>query len=189
MEIKIKKLSKELIEDFLYFFDEKAFSDNPQWGHCYCLFFHYTGSEADWLKRTKKENRQDAIQLIKSGKLQGFLAYENNIPIGWCNANEKGEFSFNLNRSQVSGLEDQDTISIVCFVIAPEYRRKGVSTKLLNYIIDYYQNTNKKFLEAYPGKNASKDCENYHGPVSLYLKNNFQVIRELDDYSIMRLEL
>ncbi len=189
MEIQVKKLSEELLEDFLYFFDEKAFLDNPEWGHCYCLFFHYNGSEADWLKRTKKENRQDAIQLIKSGQLQGFLAYENNVPIGWCNANEKSKFSFNLNRSQVYGSEDQDTISIVCFVIAPEYRRKGVSTKLLNFIIEYYQNTNKKYLEAYPANNAAKDCENYHGPVSLYQKNNFQIIKELEDYSIMRLKL
>lgn len=31
MDIEIEKLTPDLIEDFLYFFDNTAFADNPHW--------------------------------------------------------------------------------------------------------------------------------------------------------------
>ena len=45
MNIAIKALSLDLIDDFLYFFDEIAFTDNPEWSGCYCVFYHHNGDE------------------------------------------------------------------------------------------------------------------------------------------------
>lgn len=41
MELLIRKLTPELLEDWLSFFDKDAFSDNEDWCGCYCMCYHY----------------------------------------------------------------------------------------------------------------------------------------------------
>jgi hypothetical protein len=57
MNIEIKALEPPLIDDFLYFFDEIGFADNPNWSSCYCQYYHFDGSRSEWSNRTKKQNR------------------------------------------------------------------------------------------------------------------------------------
>lgn len=189
MNISIKKLSLKLIESFLYFFDEIAFTDNPGWGHCYCVFFHHKGSEHDWLLKTKKDNRETAIRLINENKLRGFLAFEDSKPVGWCSVNEKKSFSFNKNRKNVLSDIDDEIISIVCFLVAPGYRKKGISAMLLNKIIFYYGEKKFRFLEAYPLKDESSDSKNYHGPLSLFIKHGFYIEKEYESCDVVRRKL
>ena len=80
-------------------------------------------------------------------------------------------------------------VSIVCFIVSQHYRRHGISTRLLQTVINYYQKTGKQYLEAYPFKNTIIDSENYHGPSSLYIKNGFYVDKEYDKYIVMKYNL
>jgi len=75
MELEIKPLEPDLLDDFLYYFDNIGFADNPDWSVCYCHFYHFAGSIKEWEKRTGEENRNASIGLIRSGKMHGFLAY------------------------------------------------------------------------------------------------------------------
>ena len=186
MNILIRKMSRDTLGDFLSFFDETAFADNPEWRHCYCVFFHHAGDAGEWNSRSGEQNRGLAIELIASGVLSGFLAYDGSVPVGWCNANDKQSYSFDKNRKEVYTEEDGDIVSIVCFVISHLYRRRGVSTALLKDVIDWYAQSGKRYLEAYPVKTGRGDSENYHGPLSLYLKNGFHVEKEHDGYSVVR---
>ena len=40
MNIEIKSLSPELINDYINYFDNIAFTDNKEWAGCYCLYYH-----------------------------------------------------------------------------------------------------------------------------------------------------
>ncbi|MFX0180999.1 MAG: GNAT family N-acetyltransferase, partial [Candidatus Hodarchaeota archaeon] len=75
MDIIIKALQPDLIDDFLNFFDNIGFVDNPDWAGCYCQFYHVEGSRKKWAERTKEQNRDSSKALITSGKMKGFLAY------------------------------------------------------------------------------------------------------------------
>jgi len=44
MNINIKKLSPQFIEDYLYFFDHRAFCNHPEWAGCYCMFYNFKAS-------------------------------------------------------------------------------------------------------------------------------------------------
>jgi GNAT superfamily N-acetyltransferase len=189
MNITIKQLSENLLNDYLYFFDNIAFVDNREWDGCYCMFYHHDNDVKDWLSRSKEDNRTMAINMIKDHKLNGFLAYNNETPIAWCNANDKKSFSFNKNLNKVYGDFDDSIVSIVCFLVSHQYRRCGISTQLLQAVINYYQKTGKKHLEAYPFKNTIKDSENYHGPSSLYIKNGFYIDKEYGKYIVMKYNL
>jgi ribosomal protein S18 acetylase RimI-like enzyme len=118
--------------------------------------------------------------------MQGFLVFDGDTPIAFCNANMKTAFTFDKNRARVCGDADSETVSIVCFIVAHDYRRKGIGSLLLRTAIESYTNKGIRRFEAYPSMNAKKDCEHYHGPVSLYLKHGFKIVEEYDGYLVMR---
>src|SRR5205807_9538343 len=80
--IEVKPLGVDTLDDFLAFFDRRAFMDNPFWFGCYCMDPH----QVDPTERTPAEKREDKIGLVKSGAARGFLAYVGGEPVGWCNA-------------------------------------------------------------------------------------------------------
>jgi GNAT superfamily N-acetyltransferase len=184
MDLIIKTLKPELLDDFLYFFDEKAFVDNPNWASCYCQFYHFAGLRKEWPKRTREQNRESSIESINSGKMKGFLAYENNTPIGWCNANSKKNYSF------IPFKEDLDTpikvASIVCFIVDPLHRKRGIARKLLQRVCQYYKDKKYDFIESYTIKGDKSDAHNYHGPHNLYLSEGFSLYKELSRMYVMR---
>jgi len=54
MDISIKALSADLLKDFLFFFDNMVFIENPDWSGCYCFSFHFIGTNDQW---NRDENR------------------------------------------------------------------------------------------------------------------------------------
>ncbi|MFX0178263.1 MAG: GNAT family N-acetyltransferase [Candidatus Hodarchaeota archaeon] len=189
MDITIKKLELSLLEDFLYFFDNVAFTDNPEWSACYCQFYHFKGKRDEWVKRTGKENREAAKKLITLGDMNGFLAYQNGNPIGWCNANLKHIYPVLTQDKDINYSYEGKIASVVCFIIAPEYRKQGVARKLLQFAIDYYKSNKFDFLEAYPRKNVQSDAHNYKGPLSMYKSEGFSVFKEFKGFYIVRKSL
>lgn len=186
MNIQIKALSPEILEDYLYFFDNICFSENPHWSACYCFSFHFTGKSEEW-KRDR--NRASVINYVKQDKMRGYLAFLNNQPIGWCNANDRNSFQSLGKYYKLTAELDKKICAVVCFLIHPEYRRKGIALQLLHKVIDDYSARGYDYLEAYPGKGSLSDENHYKGPMRLYEEFNFQKIAEYDDYFIVRKKL
>ncbi|MBI9108698.1 MAG: GNAT family N-acetyltransferase [Spirochaetales bacterium] len=187
MNIDIKKLKKDVIEDYLYFFDNFEFAEHSDWKKCYCYSYHFTGSAEEW--DIEGRNRAKAIELINLHHMRGYLAYDEGKPIGWCNANDKNNYE-RLKLSEELWNESKEKIcSVVCFVISPEYRRKGVATKLLERVCKDYKEEGYDYVEAYPDNKAISSEDKYNGPKSLYEKNKFKIYKKLEEYNIVRREL
>ena len=186
MGIEVLPLEKERLADYLEFFDRVAFTDNPDWAGCYCLFYHVPAEE--WEKRSGAQNREGAAYLIRDGGLSGFLAYEDGKPVGWCNANRKGRYVLlSGDRKLWEPQEDGGrTLSVVCFVVAPEHRRRGVARGLLSAACAWARAQGLDRAEAYPRKEARTAAQHCHGPLQLYLGQGFTVHRELPDCWIVR---
>ena len=100
MEISLCKLTIELLDDWLSYFDKDAFSDNDEWCGCYCMCYHWDSKlekERGWDcgKDSAQFNRKQAINLIKNGRMQGYLAYAQGKVVGWCNSNNKKSYDLN----------------------------------------------------------------------------------------------
>ncbi len=131
MNVIAKALSPELMDDFFHFFDHVAFSDNPDWASCYCYYFHVAGDLEQWGRRKKEENRTAAEQFITTGKMNGYLAYFDGSPVGWCNANSKAGYARVAADKDLADGGDENVGSVVCFVIAPGFRKQGIARQLL----------------------------------------------------------
>ena len=182
MNITVRRLSPELKNDFLYFFDEVAFSDNKKWAACYCQCYHETPGD-EWLQRSAETNRNAAIQRIENGTMSGFIAFKENSPVGWCHAGLK------KNIKAFADEPDGETAIIVCFIISPEHRRKGIATILLNYVLDTFKSEGVRSIEAYPSKDSEKTNVNYHGFLKMYQNAQFDIINEENDCYLVRKEL
>ena len=175
MNLTIKKMSPELAKDYFDFFDNRAFSDNSPFYPCYCNAFQMTKAQLEKVFKEGKENgddaeafrialRKSAVQMVEQNIIQGYLAYDGDISMGWCNANNRKNYTrvgeFNLDEvsdevmdavaplsesmafAQEGDLsseqaENEEKIkSIVCFEIAPEYRGRGIATALLNRVCE-----------------------------------------------------
>ena len=183
MDIQIHKLSPDFLDDYLSFFDNMVFTENPHWGACYCYSFHFTGNEHEW---NRKNNRAAVSDMICENKLRGFMAFDNNKAVGWCNANIRANYQA-LNKSYaLDNSSGRDIGSVVCFVVRPEYRGKGIAGELLKTAIKDFQDQQIRILEAYPEKNSSSCEKNYKGPLAMYIRSGFEVISEHGHYYIVR---
>ncbi|MFX1376833.1 MAG: GNAT family N-acetyltransferase [Promethearchaeota archaeon] len=189
MEIIIKPLTLNIIDDWLYFFNNVAFTDNPEWCGCYCRFYHFDGSIKEWENQSKEENRNASIKLIRSGVMHGFLAYSNNNPVGWCNANTRDNYAKILYKDDSGDSENQKIAGIVCFLIGPLYRKRGIARELLRYAISHYKNKGYEIIESYPRIGKLSDAHSYRGPISLYQTEGFKIYKRFKDFYVMRLDL
>jgi GNAT superfamily N-acetyltransferase len=84
--------------------------------------------------------------------------------------------------------------AVVCFVVAPDARRQGVATTLLDSAIEYLRRRGMTAVEAYPPLQSPDDPmlwprRNYHGPLSMYLKTGFREISRNESSVTVRREL
>lgn len=189
--IEVRKLSPDLSSAWLSFFDRDAFADNPEWAGCYCNFYHADHSETSWDARTAAENRTAARRLISSGRMTGYLAYQGDTVIGWCQAGARASIA-NVVNDPLLTLPDDDPAeigSIVCFVVARPYRGIGAARRLLDGACAGFREAGLAVAEAYPRPQAATDAANYHGPLQLYLSSGFSIFRESDDVTVVRRRL
>ncbi len=170
MNITVKPLSPALLEDYLIFFDNDAFADNPHWAACYCRCHHFDHKKCDFDSTKAEENRTAVIDLIKNGTLRGYLAYDGDKPIGWVNANHRNNFTA-IPYEKIDNTENIG--SLMCFIISKDYRRKGIAKMLLNAACDGFKRQGLNFAEGYPVLDVEGDDKNYHGPLSFYLSTGF----------------
>jgi GNAT superfamily N-acetyltransferase len=171
--ITIRELSGSLLPDFLAFFDRDAFADNPQWASCYCHFSHAPHDVKRWEERSSEENRAAVCRLIEARYMRGYLAYVDERPVGWCNAGPRTHMT---TLGEADQLADR-TGSIVCFVVAKPYRRRGVARRLLEAACAGFARQGFELAEGYPRIEAQSEAAHYHGPLSLYLSLGFSKVR------------
>ena len=188
-ELIIECLTPTRADDFLRFFDDVAFSDNKEWSECYCQFYYYANEDKAWENITGAENRKNTAERIENGSMSGYLAYLDGKVAGWCNAGRKTMYTRLMGDERLTDVVDDKIMSIVCYIIAPDLRRKGIARKLLQRVCEDAKKEGYAFVEAYPRLGSLTCAEHYHGPLELYIKEGFSVHKELGSLDIVRLKL
>lgn len=181
IRVEIKPLAPELLGDFLKFFDGTAFSDNPKWSSCYCQCFYEDHSAIKWSERSASQNRTLACERIQGGLMQGYLAFVDGSPVGWCNAAPR----YLLHALDDEPTPEAETIgAIICFLVEPSHRGRGIARQLLDAACDGLRRQGLRIAEANPRTQASSPAANHFGPLGMYLAAGFTVHREDEDGSV-----
>jgi GNAT superfamily N-acetyltransferase len=193
--LEIRPLSPELAADYFDFFENRAFTDNSPY-RCYCQMYQMSKEQvkaaydnADGLD-VGQMSRKVAEQQIESGILRGYLAFVDDVAIGWCNANDKANFPVeSCTGTRFYAPAEKREKAVVCFEIAPEYRGKGVAAALLQRVIDDAGAEGYTAIEGFPVMREERyewDCT---GPVRLYEKLGFVKAAVQEKNVVMRKEL
>ena len=194
MNIEIRKLTPDLAEYYALFFDVTPHDDHTAKAElpCYCVTWRsddtYVGNN-DHFYPTREERRERAIQFVKDGKLQGYLAFLGDEIVGWCNATADCQLGVNYLRDYWPIEEycaDIKVKSIFCFVVAPKVQRTGVATKLVEYICQDAAADGFDFVEAYASRKIANTAEGMRGPLAMYEKCGFTKSAEKEGRVVVR---
>ena len=187
----IKPLIPELNGDYLDFFDNRAFTDGNPNGPCYCAS---PNQDEENIKQmvsefkifgVKETVRKYAVEMLNENKIQGYLAYDGKLSIGWCNAADMESyvgFVPEFARENICG----KTISIVCFEIAPEYRGMGIASAFIDRVCNDAKSNGYIAVEGYARLSDKRNDFDYQGPIRLYEKAGFVEVARENGQVIMR---
>jgi len=194
MQIRVERLNAARRDDFLGFFDHErgpAFADNPGWAKCYCHFYHVPKA-IRWPSLDAAANRTAMTARIEASEMDGFLAYADREVVGWLNAQPLSKLPYCAARMGIAPpplpVPSQDAAAIVCFVIAPVWRRRGVARALLAGALASFAARGIRVVDAFPFKAGASTAptHHYHGPLSLFREAGFEVLAEHADLTVMR---
>jgi GNAT superfamily N-acetyltransferase len=191
----VKELIPDLLDEYLKFFDT-AIIDFPYLAGCYCGFYETTGETRDPSPAAGPGHRAEKADRIRSGQSHGLMAFVDGKVVGWCNAQPRSSFD-NMRRYATAVDDPSDPVgSIMCFLVAPRHRGRGVGRALLHAACDTFRRDGLRTAEGYPTTSRSNPEwkipwaeENCKGSLSMYLKAGFKVHRQLERFAVVRKQL
>jgi GNAT superfamily N-acetyltransferase len=195
MNLTIKPLTPELAPAYLDFFDNRAFSDNNPMGPCYCNAAIMSSEELDKMvgefgDDCKGTLRRYAAEQLAAGRIFGYLAFDGDAPVGWCNAGNMGRYPVSRHQAIPDFARANacaaNTVSVVCFAIAPEYRKRGVASALLERVITDAASQGCFAVEGYVNTKYAGAYWDFTGPSRLYEKFGFIETTRQGERVVMR---
>ena len=160
-------------EDFVELFERPGLSVARG---CYCMYYRRSGKHECPPGMTYSESNKRALKaLVERGGVPGLIGYENGQPIGWVSLGPRENYA-KLKRSPVmKPVDDKPVCSIICFVVDPGARRRGVAEAMLKGAIAWARKQGVKLLEAYPCDNLVKarDDSMWFGAKSMFDRAGF----------------
>lgn len=123
--------------------------------------------------------------MLNKNKIQGYLAFDGDLSIGWCNAADIESyvgFVPAFARENTCG----KTVSIVCFEIAPEYRGMGVASAFIDRVCNDAKADGYVAVEGYATLSENRNDYDFQGPVQLYQKAGFTEVARENEQVVMR---
>jgi GNAT superfamily N-acetyltransferase len=155
---------------------EALFGPQGACGGCWCMWWRLKRSE--FTAQCGEGNRLALKQIVDSGQAPGLLAYVEGAPAGWVSAAPRQNYPV-LDRSpHLKPVDDTPVWSVVCFYIAPAYRRQGLSVRLLQAAVEYARAHGVRVVEGYPvleGKGRG-DMSIFTGVASTFAAAGFQQV-------------
>ncbi|WP_459481217.1 GNAT family N-acetyltransferase [Clostridium saccharoperbutylacetonicum] len=196
MKVEIKKLTPAHVDEYMNFFETTPHDDNIPEHTCYCECWCSADHRFGTGIPSREERKAMAIEYVKSGQIQGYLAYVDDCIVGWCNANTKTEclncIGWYRFMPQINELEidvNAKVKSIYCFLVAPDMKRKGIAKQLLQYACQDAKSDGYDYVEVYPEKETTDELKHFMGFVDMYKSFGFTIHAETKQKFVMRKQL
>ena len=177
MSLSFKRLSTETLDEFLDYFDHRAFLNDEDWAGCYCqLYLTPPGTPEEEVFGPGKA-RSGACDKVATGKMDGYLGYKNGTVVGWCAAGSSMLYP--------ALPEAEETLArVLCFNIDPDHRQQGVAGELLDLILSDLINRGFSAVEAAPST-ESASAKSFQGTVAMFEERGFEKVTEINQNQVL----
>jgi GNAT superfamily N-acetyltransferase len=111
---------------------------------------YYRQTSTEFNARKGDSNRRALRRLVGGEPAPGVLAYAGDEPVGWCAVAPRTEYS-RLSRSRnLAPVDDEPVWSVPCLFVARNWRRRGVTARLLQAAAAHARTQGARILEGYP---------------------------------------
>jgi GNAT superfamily N-acetyltransferase len=187
MSIEIRPVTPDLAQTFIDYMSGDMFAHSPNWSGCFCRFYHTDFDMDTWIARAPEMNKTDALTAIQAGNMKGYLAFDGDKCVGWCNANTLS--AYKRMRAMWPENEDPDQLgATLCFVIHPDYRGKGLARKMLSTAVEGFKSAGMRGVLAFPVKSETEPMKNYRGTLNMYLELGYKDLGLVDGTRVFRLD-
>jgi len=182
MDIKVRALTAELVDDFF-----RLHSEENQHGWCFCVAW-WVPTWDGWSRRSADDNRNMREHLFQIEQYDGYLMYDGVRPIGWCQVGPRDRLRKLITEYRLPN--DSEAWAVTCFFVAPEYRDIGLGRFLLKEVLIDIKARGIKYVQGFPrrGKHHKvDDC--WTGPEEFFIGAGFELERDDPSYPVYGLRL
>ena len=115
---------------------------------CWCL--SYRVRPADFHELTDEQKPALLHTLCEREVAPGLIAYVDGEPAGWCGFGPRADVERFRASKTILPIDDLPVWSIICFVVTPRFRGRGLARELLNAAVDYARDQGAPAVEGYP---------------------------------------
>lgn len=150
-------------------------------GGCWCTFHQCSSSQ--FQKMQREERRDFHKQRVFGGVSTGVIYYLDEQPVAWCEFGEAQLFEqINRNRAYQKlelPIEEKPEWRICCIFTDKDYRKEGLSKKVLSAALTLIEEMGGGKVEAFPLDFPGMNKPQYTGSVKMYLDEGFRVVAPL----------
>lgn len=179
--LRIETLTPDRLEDLADLFDQPG---DPKW--CWCASFHIAGNVK---ARAREDNREVLTARTVEGPSPGLLGYRDGRVVAWVSVAPRASYRKLANRdcaeTALAGTDDGEPSSdervwsIVCFVVDPRERRRGLARAMLAAAVDHARAAGATSVEAYAIDPLGERIPNpiaYSGTRSMFEAAGFRAV-------------
>ena len=167
---------------------EKLFGDRGACGGCWCTYWIRTHSQFE--KHKGSGNKRAFKKRVSAGQELGLIAYAGREPVGWCAFGPRERYVRLANSRILKPIDEQAVWSLVCFFVAKDFRRSGISVELVRAAARHAKKQGARILEGYPVEPKEETMPAafaWTGLATAFRKAGFkEVLRRSETRPIMR---
>jgi GNAT superfamily N-acetyltransferase len=154
---------------------------------CWCMYWRIG---AAYRKRPSELNREDFRKIVDTGPPPGLLAFDGDQAVGWCQLTPRDDLP-RLDRVwRLRRIDEVPVWSISCFYIRIGYRRRGVTSALIDAALKTARKAKAPAVEAYPLDADLTPSASGTGFASTFLRAGFKIAaRHTPPRPILRFDL
>jgi GNAT superfamily N-acetyltransferase len=170
---------------------ETLFGDRGACGGCWCMYWRRRKPDFDTNKGAG--NRKALRKLVHDDREPGLIGYLGDEPVGWVAVAPREEY-VRLGGSRIlKPVDDTPVWSVSCLFVRKDYRRQGLSVRLLQAAVEFVRGRGGQAVEGYPVEPKTDSMPApfaWTGLASAFFAAGFrEVARRADTRPIVRYEL
>ena len=115
---------------------------------CWCQYYRWSSS--DFSRLGAGGGRAALERQVEAGPPPGLIAYLEGMPVGWVGVGVRDDMERLVRSRTIPRIDDRPVWSILCFLVRPGYRRRGVTRALIEGVLAAARAAGAPGVEAYP---------------------------------------
>ena len=168
MRLTIRLLTPDIWPAF-----EDLFGKNGACNGCWCMYWRIGTA---YRKRPGDKNKTEFREIVKRGPPPGFIAFDGNKAIGWCQLTSRDALPWLDRHRRLKRVDQEPVWSLSCFYVRKGYRRKGVTGALISAAVKAAKRAKAPALEAYPLDANKTPSASGNGYLTTFVRAGFKIV-------------